>query len=173
VSVRRRAPATLVCAFALAACSSLPPAPPAGEVMSGRLSVRVASDPPRSGTAAFELRGSPEAGQLDLSTPLGSLMARARWSPGEVVLATPKEEKSYADLDALTRDVLGESLPVPALFDWLLGRPWPGAPSQPRSDPPGFEQLGWAVSLAQFDRGTIEAQRRQDPPVTVRARLDR
>ena len=165
--------AALALALGLAACSTLAPPPRGGDAIAGRLSVRVESDPPRSVAAAFELRGSPRAGELDLSTPLGSLMARARWSPGEVVLATPNEEKAYPDLDALTREVLGESLPVPALFDWLHGRPWPGAPSAPRADPPGFEQLGWSVSLAQFDRGTIEAHRAQAPPVTVRARLER
>jgi outer membrane lipoprotein LolB len=67
-----------VIARGLAACSTLAPPPRGGEAMAGRLSVRVESDPPRSVAAAFELRGSPQAGELDLSTPLGSLMARAR-----------------------------------------------------------------------------------------------
>ena len=95
--------AALALALGLAACSTLTPPPRGGDAIVGRLSVRVESDPPRSVAAAFELRGSPRAGELDLSTPLGSLMARARWSPGEVVLATPNEEKAYPDLDALTR----------------------------------------------------------------------
>jgi outer membrane lipoprotein LolB len=160
--------------LALAACSSLQPAAPSAQSINGRLSVRVDSEPPRSVTATFELRGTPRAGELDLSTPLGSLMARARWSPDEVVLATPKQEKRYADLDALTQAVLGESLPVPALFDWLNGRPWPGAPSATLAGAPGFEQLGWTVSLAHFgDQGAIEAHRAKEPPVTVRARVER
>ena len=118
-AARRIAAHVLAAALALglAACSTLQPAPPAPAEFAGRLSVKVESDPPHAVAAAFELRGTPQAGQLDLATPLGSLMARARWSPAEVVLATPNEEKAYPDLDALTRAVLGESLPVPALFD--------------------------------------------------------
>jgi outer membrane lipoprotein LolB len=160
-------------ALSLAACSSLQPAPPSAQSISGWLSVRVESEPPKSVSAAFELRGTPQAGELDLSTPLGSLMARARWSPGDVVLATPKQEKRYADLDALTHDVLGESLPVPALFDWLNGKPWSGAPSRPLDGERGFAQLGWVVSLAHFEDGAVEAHREQPPPVTVRARIER
>jgi outer membrane lipoprotein LolB len=146
----------LVGAFAIAAlagCASVPrTAAPEGELLSGRLSVRVEADATsaaRSLSAAFELRGDPRAGRLDLSTPLGSVLAQARWSPQRVVLATPRGETDFADLDALTREALGESIPVAALFDWLHGRPWPGAPSVSSGGSRGdFEQLGWSVSLA-------------------------
>ena len=107
--------------------------------------------------------------------PLGTLLAQARWAPRQVVLATPQGESRFADLDALTREVLGEAVPVAALFDWLRGRPWPGAASTalvPASEP-GFQQLGWAVNLARFDRAAVTAQREQAPTVTVRAQLDR
>ena len=148
-----------------------------GETLSGRLSVRVEADgaaPARSLSAAFELRGDPKTGRLDLSTPLGSVLAQARWSPAKVVLATPRGETDFSDLDALTREVLGESLPVAALFDWLHGRPWPGA-SRPAvgAAGPGFEQLGWAVDLAHFDEALVSARRESPPPVTVRIKLDR
>jgi outer membrane lipoprotein LolB len=178
VSARARA-AALLAALVLAACASVPQgAPPAGEALSGRLAVRVdGSDgsAPRSENAAFELQGSPRAGRLNLSTPLGSVIAQARWAPGSVVLATPQGERNFADLDALTREVLGESVPVAALFDWLRGRPWPGAASSASSAPaePGFAQLGWAVSLARFDEGWVVARRERAPAVTVRAKLDR
>jgi outer membrane lipoprotein LolB len=129
---------------------------------------------PRSENAAFELQGSARAGRLNLSTPLGSVMAQARWGPGAVVLATPQGERRFADLDELTREVLGESVPVAALFDWLRGRPWPGAASRASVAPaePGFAQLGWSVSLARFDDGWIVATRERAPAVTVRAKLD-
>jgi outer membrane lipoprotein LolB len=178
VSVRARA-AALLAALALAACASVPQgAPPTGEALSGRLAVRVdGSDgaAPRSENAAFELQGSPQVGRLNLSTPLGSVIAQARWAPGSVVLATPQGERSFADLDALTREVLGESVPVAALFDWLRGRPWPGAASTASIAPAeaGFAQLGWAVSLARFDEGWVVARRERAPAVTVRAKLDR
>jgi outer membrane lipoprotein LolB len=134
-----------------------------------------ASAQARNVTATFDLRGTPRVGQLDLSTPLGTVLAQARWAPGKVVLVTPQRETLFMSLDELTREVLGESVPVAALFDWLQGRPWPGAPSTPTSAPagPGFEQLGWVVNLARFDEGLIAARREQVPAVTVRAKLDR
>ena len=165
---------------ALAGCASGPIAIPAptGELLSGRLAVRVdgvAGADPRSMNAAFELQGDGRAGSLNLTTPLGTTLARARWSPGQVVLATAQGESRFADLDALTREALGESVPVVALFDWLRGRPWPGAPSArlTTEGEPGFQQLGWAVSLAKFDQDWIAATRAQAPSVTIRAKLDR
>jgi len=187
-------------AFAvLAACTTVPQAPPAGpgDAFSGRLALRVepvGSESPRAVSAAFDLRGDSRAGTLGLSTPLGSLIAQARWSPAEVVLTTPRETRRFASLDELTREALGESVPIEAWFDWLRGRPWPGAPSSPvqatSSGPsdvapalpgallsatpaPGFRQLGWRVDLAQFDAGAIAATRETPAPVvSVRIRLD-
>jgi len=187
-------------AFAvLAACTTVPQAPPAGpgDAFSGRLALRVepvGSESPRAVSAAFDLRGDSRAGTLGLSTPLGSLIAQARWSPAEVVLTTPRETRRFASLDELTREALGESVPIEAWFDWLRGRPWPGAPSSPvqatSSSPsdiapalpgallsatpaPGFRQLGWRVDLAQFDAGAIAATRETPAPVvSVRIRLD-
>jgi len=169
-----------------AACTTVPPAPSeASNVLSGRLALRVeplADEAPRSVSAAFDLRGDSRAGTLGLSTPLGSMLAQARWSPAEVVLTTPRETRRFASLDALTREALGESVPIEAWFDWLRGRPWPGAPSTPleaaptspsSSSAPGFRQLGWRVDLSQFGAGTIAAAREAPAPiVTVRIRLD-
>ena len=164
----------------LAACASVrpPETGTAAEVLSGRLSVRVdgvGSAAPRSMSAAFELEGGPAAGRFGLVTPLGTMVAQARWQPGQVVLATPQGETRYADLNALTRAMLGEPLPVAALFDWLRGRPWAGAASVATVPPAetGFEQLGWSVSLARFDEAWVSARREQAPVVTVRATLDR
>jgi len=173
VSLRGRA-AALVSALLLGACASIEPPTDGGETLSGRLAVKVDSTPPRSVSAAFELRGNPERGRLHLATPLGSVLAEARWAPGSVVLVTPQGERQFADLDALTDEVLGESLPVAALFDWLRGRPWVGAPSTLSTPPadPGFEQLGWAVSLARFKDAWVVATRTRAPVVTVRAKID-
>ena len=178
MNVQARA-AALLAALVLAACASVPQgATPVGEALSGRLAVRVDGGDgvaERSENAAFELQGTPQVGRLNLATPLGTVIAQARWAPGSVVLATPQGERNFADLDALTREVLGESVPVAALFDWLRGRPWPGAASTASAAPhdPGFTQLGWAVSLARFEEGWVVARRARAPAVTVRAKLDR
>lgn len=167
-------------ALLVAGCASVPPPTPAlpGDSLSGRLALRVdaaAGQDARSMSAAFELQGAPERGRFSLSTPLGTMLAQARWQPGSVVLVTPQGEAPYPDLDALTREVLGESVPVAALFDWLRGRPWPGAASVASRPPaaPGFRQLGWAVDLSRFDESAIAAVREQPPAVTVRVRMDR
>lgn len=172
----------------LAACATVSDggANPGGDYLSGRLSVQIeaaGTAPARAFSAAFDLRGSPDAGRLDLSTPLGSVLAQARWARGQVVLTTPQGERRFADLDELTRDMLGESVPVIALFDWLHGRPWAGAPSNPIAGAPaaagngametGFEQLGWVVSLARFDEALVSARRASPPVVSVRIKLER
>ena len=160
-----------------AGCTTLSPLPTtaAGETLAGRLALRVdagAGTPARSFTAAFDLRGDPRSGVLGLATPIGSILAQARWSPSSVTLATPQGTRDFADLDSLTREVLGESVPVEAWFDWLRGRPWSAAPSTALGDGK-FAQLGWTVDLAGLANGKVFAVREQPPPrVAVRIQLD-
>lgn len=169
----------LLAGVLLSACVSLPPPPPALPVqtgdlrLSGRLSVQVAGiqgAKAQGGNAGFELQGSPTAGQLELSTPLGSLLARARWDSSDVLLQTPRDERHFDNLDSLTRELLGEAIPVAALFDWLKGRPWPAAPHKPTLGQ-SFQQLGWDVDLSQYGDGLILAKR-SEPEATLRVRLD-
>lgn len=167
--------AAVALSLALAACATRPPAAPGAELISGRLSVRVAASgdtAERAANMAFELRGTPAAGEIDFSTTLGTVVARARWSPERVVLITSQGERRFDDLDSLSREALGEAVPVAALFDWLRGRPWPGAPSEASADGNGFRQIGWQVDLANFGKGQVSARRAQAPAVTVRAVLD-
>ena len=169
-----RAAVLLLAASLLGGCASLGQRAPEGvETISGKLTVRVdasATSPARSETGNFELKGSPSEGQLNLSSPLGTVLAQARWAGQRAWLTTSQGETAYPDLDTLTQQMLGERLPVAALFDWLRGRPWAGAPSQPAG--PGFQQSGWAVDLGRFSEGWVSAQRAQPPVVTVRARVD-
>ena len=159
---------------ALSACASLtPPHAQGAQVLSGRLSVRVETEPVRALSGAFELSGTAQNGALVLTSPLGSTLAQARWSPGEAVLETPGSRARYPDLDTLAEQALGERVPLAALFDWLRGRPWSGAPSEALPDGgPGFSQLGWRVGLARYADGWVDARRDAAPPVTMRARLE-
>ncbi len=170
--------AALLAAAALAACAT-PATRTEGAFLSGRMSVQVEAVPPdepaRSMSAHFELSGSALQGRLDLSTPLGTRVGAARWSPGAALLVGPGgRETAYPDLEAMTRALLGEALPVAALFDWLAGRPWPAAPGEAAqaTSPPSFRQLGWLVDLARFDEGLIVARREAPPAVSVRVKLD-
>ena len=163
----------------LAGCSTLTPPddPPRGELLAGRMSIQVAAtdtEPAHSLSASFELSGTPQRGRLDMNTPLGSTVARARWSPDAVVLDTPQGQTRHANLDEMTRAVVGEALPVPALFDWLRGHPWPGAVSVATVAPEaaGFSQLGWQVDLSRFDQARLVARRAAPPAVTVQVKLD-
>lgn len=159
-------------ALVLAACASTPPAAE-GPWTTGRLSLRVEADgtrPAQSLTAAFELAGDGERGQLNLATPLGTRLASARWSPAGAHLATPEGEQRFETLDELARRALGEPVPLAALPDWLAGRPWPRAPHEPL--PEGFAQLGWQVQIAQRAAGQVEARRSAAPAVVLRVRLD-
>ncbi len=178
--MRRRA-GLLAAALAiglLAGCASAPPAPPDASSVSGRLSLQVDATPDRpaqSLNAAFELQGSADRGELRLSTPLGTTLALAAWLPGQARLVTPQGERRFDDLDALSREVFGEDLPLRALPDWLHGRPWRSAAdaAQPLPDMPGFAQLGWHIDLARFDSGLLQARRAGPPAVRLRAQIDR
>lgn len=165
--------AAVLLGLLLGGCASAPP-PPSG-ALAGRLAVRVDASPARiaqSFAATFELRGGADAGELRLSSPLGTMLAAARWSGSGAWLQTADGETAYADLDALSRAALGEALPLRALPDWLHGRPWPGAPS--RAVDAGFEQLDWRVSLAGYGEGRVDALRLAPAPaVSVRALIDR
>jgi len=181
VSLRRRVwpagrrAALGLAALLLAGCATLgEPANGADHPISGRLSVRVDGQPERSVSASFELSGNASTGQLLLTGPLGATAARARWAPGQVLLARAGgTEEAYADLDALARAALGEPVPIAALFSWLRGRAWPGAASTARSDgAPGFEQLGWQIHLGRWADGAVDAVRPAPPAITVRARVE-
>lgn len=161
-------------AAVLAGCATRPPAEPDMPWVSGHLTVRMdggADTPARSVTGLFDLRGDARSGELRLSSPLGTLMATLQWSPGAARLRNGDGEATFADLDELSRQVIGEPLPLQALPDWLAGRPWPGAASTVTAA--GFEQMGWRVGLARWADGLIDAERAATPSVRLRLRLDR
>lgn len=183
----------MLCA-GLAACAHAPIAPgpgagsaavPSGQddvvltrTFSGKLSVQVPAQPgqriAQGGSGSFELMGDASQGQLELSTPTGALLARVRWTPTSVSLERPQDQRSYDSLDALTLELLGESVPVAALFDWLRGRPWPGAAAAPLPAPSvGFLQLGWRVETDRLAEGLLLATQLGAPAATLRVRLAR
>ncbi len=141
--------------------------------LQGRLLVRVdasAEQLARSASASFELRGSGKQGQLRLLSPLGTGLATAQWAPGQASLTTPSGTTTFATLDELSQQALGEPLPLAALPDWLAGKPWPQAPHQAQDG--GFEQLGWQVQTSRRTEGVIEAKRIAPPTVWLRVKLD-
>jgi outer membrane lipoprotein LolB len=171
-------------ALALQACVTHPPPLP-GHVWSGRLAVRTdaaANLPARSVSGEFELSGNASSGQLILTSPLGTTVARARWSdptgtqgqPSTIELEADGATTRYATLEDMMQHAIGDQLPLAAMFDWLSGVPWPNAPVQHSADGGAFEQLGWHVDLSQLrDNRLIDAQRPLPAPVLhVRVKLD-
>lgn len=144
-------------ALLLGGCATRRPAGEAGLAFwSGRLSLAVRSEPPQSFTSGFELRGHAQEGLLQLSTPLGTTLAQARWSPGQAWLDSGGRQRSFASLEDLLRELTGAALPVAALFDWLKGIP--------------TDANGWQADLSARDEGRLIA-RRLSPAPAVELRL--
>ena len=164
----------MAAAASLSACVTAPPPAGGAPWTTGRLSLRADAtpqQPAQSLSAAFELRGSGEAGELRLNSPLGTQLVAATWAPGHALLRTPEGERRFSSLEELSRQALGESLPLGALPDWLVARPWPAAAHTRNAD--GFEQLGWLVVTTRFAEGWVTAQRGTPPAVQLRVKLDR
>lgn len=154
--------APLLLAF-LAGCASTPP-PPAPDASAplwqGRLAVKVLGPQANSFASAFELQGNADQGQLELTSPLGSVLARIRWAPGSASLQTSGAPQQFANLDALTLQVVGTELPIAHLFDWLQGRP--------------AAADGWQADLSAQESGRIVARRNSPlPEVDLRIALEK
>lgn len=163
----------------VAGCAQMPATPgaSANAWTSGRLSLRVeaaAEQPAKQLSSAFELQGSDLQGELRLLSPLGTVVAAARWTPQGAWLTAQGREQAFADLDDLARQALGESLPLRALPAWLQAQPWAGAPALALDT--GFEQLGWSVDTSGYSEGRLQLARAASPAgaaVSLRVRLDR
>lgn len=171
----RRRPWTLlgVATAVLAGCATRQPPASGRDVLTGRLILQIgasASQPPRQWSAGFELRGTARTGELDLTSPLGTLVAQAQWQPGQAELRQGPESMRFEGLAELSRQLLGEAVPLEALFDWLRGRPTPQAPHQLTNS--GFAQQGWDIEIAGLAEGLFIARRTATPTITLRARLE-
>lgn len=160
--------------LSLTGCSTLRAPVPSSDLLGGRMALRIAAvgdQPARQWAAAFELKGSAERGELQLLSPLGTVVAQAQWEPGTALLRSAGQEQRFASLDELSRRALGEPLPLQALPDWLRGRAWAGAPHAAAGA--GFQQEGWQVDLAGFGDGAVVIRREAAPAVTLRALMQR
>lgn len=184
----------ILAALALGGCAAVPPPPPAVEsplpraavatvdlrtVLSGRLNLRVrrpADGATDGGSLLFEFEGNADRGTLLLQTAIGTTIARASWSPEGAEVVTAQGRRTGERLDDVATLLLGQSLPLAALLQWMQAKPWPQAPSRPLDD--GFEQLGWRISLAAWHERVVTARREPaaDRPheheIIVRVRLD-
>ena len=170
---RRFLAAAMAVLASVSACTSVPRTEAVydGVSWAGRLALRIDGTQPQSVSARFELRGQPNGGRFGLVTPIGTQLMQADWSAQGARLRLPDGERLYPDMEALTRDSLGEALPVGALFDWLQGRPVAGTAFTATAT--GFAQSGWEVNTSEQSAGRIELARRAPAPiVTLRIIFD-
>jgi outer membrane lipoprotein LolB len=118
------------------------------------MALHIDGNPVQRWHAGFSLRGNAEQGALDVLSPLGNIMAQARWNASGARVQRAKATEHYADTASMTRDITGAALPLPALFAWLEGRD----PALP----------GW--TLTRPSARLIVAQR-QDPKPEVNLRI--
>ena len=126
----------------------------------GRIAVVVESSPKQAFSAYFDLQGDSKNGQMELSTALGTTLARMRWSTQEALLQTGANTRVYPSLSELTFAALGADLPFETLLQWLRG--------VPASD------AGWQSDLSEFESGKVNARRLlPEPRVDLKIILDR
>jgi outer membrane lipoprotein LolB len=179
-SLSRGAAATLA-AIALAtlacACSNLPAPTAAERSYAGRFSlavtaVQAGAETQRSAwNGRFALAVGPQSLTLDLVSPLGATIARFETDPREARLLVPADGgvrvSRGADAQALSEQVLGWSLPVEAMSDWVEGRPSSQRPFQRLPAEQGnerFEQDGWSVTVEHAVEGQSGRRLRMERP---------
>ena len=91
--------------------------------LSGRLYVNYEKGgQPDTLTGAFTWSQSASAVDVALLSPVGQTVATIRVTPGAATLTQAgREPRVAADIDSLTAQTLGWSLPVSGLRDWLQG----------------------------------------------------
>lgn len=109
------------------------------------MTLRIDSEPVQTFAALFDLRGTAQAGDLVLTTPIGSTLAALHWSPGEATLNDGRQLRRFESVDALIQAATGAAIPVDALFGWLAGRDEPVS--------------GWTADLGQLAQGRLQARR--------------
>lgn len=183
----------LLGAALLEGCSSLPALRPAEHHYAGRFSLSVthaaaAGDAPQrdAWTGRFTLQVDAGALTLDLVSPLGSTIARFETDASEARLLVPANGgvrvEHGADAQALSEQVLGWSLPVAGMPDWVEGHPSGDRPYQALPGDDGkqrFLQDGWSVTVEPAAEGRPGRRLQMDrggqagtPAVALRVVLD-
>lgn len=185
-AVRRQAGA-LLAGLLLAACSSLPPAPPPARgslhdfALEARFALRVSQPDAAPQTAGGRLSWEHRAGnnRILIANPLGVGIAEIDTTPALPRLRTADGTvRESADADELMAAATGERLPVLRLPAWLLGRG--DATSlierDDRQRPTRLAEAGWQVDYA-YDDDSADAlparvTLRRDDAIELRLRIE-
>ncbi|WP_199052524.1 lipoprotein insertase outer membrane protein LolB [Aquitalea sp. ASV15] len=109
--------------------------------VSGRISINMDG---KGSVGQFDWSHQPQADQLSVSSPLGSTVAQLRRDASGVTLLADGKSWQAANVEDLTHDVLGWTLPLGNLVWWIRGLPAPDAPYQFASDG-SLDQQGWTI----------------------------
>ena len=169
-----------------ASCASLPQGT-GGTSYTGRFALVVDGfDRHETASGRFALSVDRSDVTLDLSTPLGTTVARVQSGPSGARLTVPSagglRTAQGPDPDALSLQVLGWPLPVAGIGDWIEGRPAAGRPYRLEPGDGGadrIEQDGWTIQYgARAPDGRIHRldmsrpQQADAPAVSLRVVLD-
>lgn len=106
----------------------------------------------------FEWRSAGEQVVVDLSSPLGQVLARVNVQPGfSKITRSNGEVLEASNPDVLVQEVIGRQFPVSGLQYWIRGQAMPGvALESPEYDAQQrlvkFTQAGWVVTAQDYDR---------------------
>ena len=156
-----------------------PLAAPARLALQGQLSIKLLAWqnlPAKGLSLGFFFSGHTDQGLLDLMTPLGTLMAQVGWHADEAWVVNQEGRQTYPDLDELSRQTLGEALPLRSLVHWMQGQPDPAQPSSLTDQTGVFEQAGWRIDTREFAEQRIQATRNaseQQRAIHIKVYLDR
>lgn len=141
----------LASSLLLAACANeavFRPAPSASAAqqdspfnVSGRISVNMDG---KGSVGQFDWAHRADEDQLSVNSPLGSTVARLQRDASGVSLQADGKTWQAADVESLTHDVLGWTLPLGNLVWWIRGLPAPGEPYRFAADG-SLEQQGWLI----------------------------
>ena len=166
----RRSAGALALGAVLAGCSAPAPKPVTTDAQglstqqwAGRMGLLVlgaeGTQTEQSFSGAFELQGTPQAGELHMFNPLGSKVAHIRWSPEGAWLQQGERLTPSDSLPALVQRTLGTDIPIPALFAWLQGQQSPTP--------------GWQVDLSQYPQRITAHRHHPAPQAQLRVVLQR
>ena len=156
----------LILALLLSGCAttaplSQAPVAPYSEnvVLSGRINVHyVKNGSPESVTAPFDWEQAGGRIDVTLKSPLGQTMARINVTPDSATLTqSDKVPRTARDIDTLTAQTLGWSLPVSGLRDWLQGYATAADGSRFTASPANSQVTtrdGWRLSFVAWQDGS-------------------
>ena len=152
-----------------AASSAVPADLAAGDVLElhGRLSVKYTQNgEPKSMSGNFNWKQSAQRTDVALSTPIGSTIATIAVTPTEAVLTeSGKPPRSAPDIDTLSARLLGWSLPVSGLREWMQGYATAADGKRFTASPDNSTLTtsdGWRVSFVSWQDGAVPKPKRID-----------